>query len=157
MVGHNSCPDWARESVKTFLDAENNKEFNECEKKARLHLKFLRKIHIFEFAVLIFWHFLEKIKKNSFPASPFAFRSCFCASTTPEEPNNTIFPKYESELNWGKICGCTWASAEIFPGRQRRHFAYPFHSADGAMHTDFQKTLYPFCSTSKMPRQQSQK
>jgi len=29
-------------------------------------------------------------------------------------------------------------------GRQRRHFAYPFRIADGAMQLDVHKTLYPF-------------
>jgi len=36
------------------------------------------------------------------------------------------------------------ASAVIFPGGQRRHFAYTFQFADDAMQTDVYKALYPF-------------
>ena len=36
------------------------------------------------------------------------------------------------------------ASAEIFPGGQRRHFAYSFQVADDAMQTVVHKALYPF-------------
>jgi len=42
------------------------------------------------------------------------------------------------------------ASAEIFPGGQRRHFAYLFQVADVAMQIDVHKTLYPFYTTKKM-------
>jgi len=49
--------DWARELRKTFLDAENSKESNEFDKNIPLHLKFLRKIYICIFAVLIFGYF----------------------------------------------------------------------------------------------------
>jgi len=44
-----------------------------------------------------------------------------------------------------------WASAEIFPGGKRRHFAYPFLFSGGAMETDVNKTLYLFYSTKEMP------
>jgi len=37
-----------------------------------------------------------------------------------------------------------WASAVIFPGRKRRHFAHTFQFADDAMQTDVYKALYPF-------------
>jgi len=37
-----------------------------------------------------------------------------------------------------------WASAVIFPGGKRRHFAYTFQVADDTMQTDVYKALYPF-------------
>jgi len=37
-----------------------------------------------------------------------------------------------------------WASAEIFPGGQRRNFAYPFQVVDDAMQTDVHKMFYSF-------------
>jgi len=37
-----------------------------------------------------------------------------------------------------------WASAVIFPGGKRRHFAYTFQFADDAMKTDVYKALYLF-------------
>ena len=43
------------------------------------------------------------------------------------------------------------ASAEIFPGGKRRHFAYPFQVADDAVRMDVHKTLYPSYITKKMP------
>jgi len=49
--------------VKTSLDAEDSTESNERDKNVLLHLKFLRRIHIYAFAILIFWQFSEKIKK----------------------------------------------------------------------------------------------
>jgi len=42
-----------------------------------------------------------------------------------------------------------WASAEIFPGRQRRHFAYPLQVAGDAVEVDVHKTLYPLLNTTK--------
>jgi len=36
---------------------------------------------------------------------------------------------------------CSWASAEIFPGGQPRHFAYSVHVADDAMQMHVHKTL----------------
>jgi len=36
------------------------------------------------------------------------------------------------------------ASAEIFPGGQRRHFAYTFKVSDDAMQTGVHKALYLF-------------
>ena len=45
----------------------------------------------------------------------------------------------------------TWASADIFPGGQSRHFAYPFQVADDTMQMDVHKTLYPFNTTKNMP------
>jgi len=44
-----------------------------------------------------------------------------------------------------------WASAEIFPGGQNRHFAYPFQFVDDATQTDVHKTLHPFSTTKKKP------
>jgi len=37
-----------------------------------------------------------------------------------------------------------WLSTVIFPGGQRRHFAYTCEVADDAMQTDVYKALYPF-------------
>jgi len=42
-----------------------------------------------------------------------------------------------------KIAYCSRASAEIFPGRQRRYFAYYFQVADDAAQMNVHKTL-PF-------------
>jgi len=40
---------------------------------------------------------------------------------------------------------CPWASAEIFPGgEKRRNFVYPVQVADDAMQVDVHKTLYHF-------------
>ena len=49
-----------------------------------------------------------------------------------------------------RIYSVPWASAEIFPGGQRQHFAYPFQVADDAMQMDVHKTFYPFYTTRKM-------
>jgi len=66
MPGHKSRTDWARDR------------------------KFLRKIHICVFAVLIFWQFSEK--KITLSLHPVELsRSGFWASTTFEEPDNTVF------------------------------------------------------------------
>jgi len=35
-----------------------------------------------------------------------------------------------------------WASAEIFPGKKRRNFAYPLQVADDTMQMDVHTTLY---------------
>jgi len=37
-----------------------------------------------------------------------------------------------------------WVFAIIFPGRQRRHFAYTYQVANDAVQTDVCKALYPF-------------
>jgi len=37
-----------------------------------------------------------------------------------------------------------WASSVIFPGGQRRYFAYTFQVADDTMQTDVYKALYSF-------------
>jgi len=42
------------------------------------------------------------------------------------------------------------ASAEIYPGGQKRHFAYPFQVVDDVTQIDVHKTLYPFCAMKKM-------
>ena len=55
----------------TSLDAEDSTESKELVKIEPLHLKFLRNIHIFAFAVLIFWQFSGQ-NKSSFPASRLA-------------------------------------------------------------------------------------
>jgi len=44
-----------------------------------------------------------------------------------------------------------WASAEIFPGGQSRHFAHPFQVVDDATQMDVHKTLHLFYTTKKMP------
>jgi len=50
------------------------------------------------------------------------------------------------------LCLCFGeAFAEIFPGGQRRHFAYLIQVADVATQTDVHKTLYCFYTTKKMP------
>jgi len=48
-------------------------------------------------------------------------------------------------------CASQWASAEIFLGGQKRHFACQFQVADDATQLDVRKTLYPFCAIKKMP------
>jgi len=50
-------------------------------------------------------------------------------STTLYDPKNSVHP---------------WASAEIFQGRKRRNFAYPFQVADDAVQMDVNKMLLPF-------------
>ena len=54
-------------------------------------------------------------------------------------------------------CPCTawssWASAEIFPGGQRRHFAYHFQFADVSMQMEVHKSVYCFYTTKKMPQE----
>jgi len=52
-------------------------------------------------------------------------------------------------LKW--TCASQRASAEIFSGWQKRHFACQFQVADDATQTDVRKTLYPFCAIKKMP------
>jgi len=47
-------------------------------------------------------------------------------------------------------CASQWASAEIFSGEQKRHFAYQFVAAD-ATQIDINKMLYPFYTIKKMP------
>jgi len=87
------------------MDAEDSTKFNELDKNVAVRLKFLRKIHIFVFAVVIFWLFSENIK-ILVPRIPFSFFDPFmCASPTPEEPNNTIFPKIESGMFSGEFGG----------------------------------------------------
>jgi len=46
----------------------------------------------------------------------------------------------------------SWASAKIFPGEATSTFCCPFQVADDAMQMDVHKTLWPFCTTKKMPR-----
>jgi len=42
-------------------------------------------------------------------------------------------------------------SSEIFPGGEKRQFAYPFQVAGNATQVDVHKTFYPVCATKQMP------
>jgi len=78
--------------VKTSLDAEDSTESHERDKNVLLHLKFLRRIHIYAFAILIFGNFRRK-SKNLFSASRLVFSIVFCASPTSEEHKSRVFSK----------------------------------------------------------------
>ena len=64
--------------------------------------------------------------------------------------------KWCNEKNLPKFflaCTCVsqWASAEIFSGGQKRHFALQLQVPDDATQIDVHKTLYNFCAIKKMP------
>jgi len=74
---------WAIESVKTSLDAGDNKESNELDRKVPLHLNFEKYIHL----CICRTDFLAIFRENQNTRSLHPvklFRSVFCASPTSE-------------------------------------------------------------------------
>jgi len=92
--------------VKTSLDARDSEESNGNDKNIPLHLKFLRKIHIYAFAILHFWQNSEKIPKHV-PHISFSLSDpVFALRRLPEYSKTGSFQKVGSGHFGGKL-GCT--------------------------------------------------
>ena len=61
-----------------------------------------------------------------------------------ELEHHTAFKNWADDL-W-KLATAMGINRVFFQGRQRRHFAYPFHVAEDAIQMDSHKTLHP-CHT----------
>jgi len=105
MISHNSWTDWAREPVKTSLDAGESKEYIELDKNRSLRLKFLRKIHICE-VVLKFWKVSEKTEKHV-PRSASSLTDPVFALCRPPKSSKTGFFQKKSirVVSGGKLLG----------------------------------------------------
>ena len=89
--------------MKTSLDAWNIKESNELGQKIPSYLKFLRKVRICAFAVLIFWQFSENIQKLV-PRIPFGFSDpVFALRRLPENSKTGYSQKRRMGLLGGKL------------------------------------------------------
>jgi len=111
--GRNSWTDWAREPVKPSLDTGHSKKSIELPKNFPLHSKFLRKIQICEFSIVIFWQVSEKIKKFV-PCIRFSLSNPFSVLCWRlKNPRTQCCQTHEFGLFfWGKLgvkkCGLVW-------------------------------------------------